>query len=79
MEVWWGFRPYAQCFIKDWLIGVLFYLLQSAFELLERLLPLQGWSGDVVANEHAVGTVLAFALFMGLLLKDVLKIWRFNG
>lgn len=76
LEVWCDFRPYALCFIKDWLIGASFYLLQKAYELLGELAPLKSWSGDVVANEHAVGTVAAFALFIGLLIKDVLQIQR---
>ena len=76
-ELWWDFRPYAKCFIKDWLIGVLLYLLQYTFELLEKWLPLQGWSKTVVANEHAVGMMLIFALVVGLMVKDVLQIhWR---
>ena len=76
VEVWSEFRPYAKCLLVDFLISALLYVLQEGFEKLMRFAPLDGWPGVFIANLHAAGSVMAFALFIGLFLSDVIRIHR---
>jgi hypothetical protein len=74
VEVWIRIRPYAVCFTADFLISLLLYVLQWGFKTVTSLAPIGGWTGTVILNLHSTGAVLVFALFIGLLVSDVIKI-----
>lgn len=76
VEVWVRVRPYAVCFTADFLISLFLYVLQWAFKTVTSLAPIGGWTGTVILNLHSTGTVMVFALFIGLLVSDVIKIHR---
>lgn len=75
-ELWRSIRPYTLSLIKDWLIAVMLWGLLWLFKKITNVVQIDGWPGEFIVNLHAAGTVMAFALFIGLLLWDVFKIHR---
>ena len=74
IEVWLRVRPYALALISDWLIAALIWLLLWMFSRITALVPIEGWAGQFIENIHSVGSALAFGIFAGLLIWDIVEI-----
>jgi len=75
-ELWMSIRPYILCLIKDWLIALMLWGLLWLFKKITNVVQIDGWPGEFIVNLHAAGTVMAFALFIGLLLWDIFNLHR---
>jgi hypothetical protein len=78
-EVWSVTRPYLVRLVSDWLIATTLWVLLWLFKRITTLWPVEGWAGEFMVNLHAAGTVMALALFVGLLLLDIIQIRRNSG
>jgi hypothetical protein len=74
IAVWLTLRPYALSLLVDWLLAVGLWGLLWLFERITALVPIGGWAGEFILAIHATGTVVAYGLFAGLLVWDIIEI-----
>lgn len=77
-ELWSSLRPYILHLIKDWVISVFIWGMVWGFKQVTKLLPIDGWPGELITNIHSFGAILAVAVFTILLVFDIYRIHK-NG
>ena len=79
LDVWVGLRPYLVHMVTDAIISICLWIFLWIFKKMTLLFPIDGWAGELIANLHSLGAVLAFATFAILFIFDVVNHHTKNG